>query len=279
MTIFSLELTVFLGYKDLQLLTDLIDWYNSVKNPWVHKTIQGGAQEIPGVWVNLLGATTPDLLRTALPLEAIGGGLISRMLLIYAKKKGQKIDSEFKTDEELELKKKLHLDLLDISRIGGEFTIDPKCKEFYINWYHDYNEEKECQDDRFAGYFERKPTTLRKLSIILSASRSNDKIIQADDLKQGLELLKSVESVMYYSLHGIGKNPQADTMEKIMTEIALRKECSVPHLMKKFRDDVSRFELENILKALDLMKYCTIYENTGKIVFIEEFKDTTEEKN
>jgi hypothetical protein len=76
---------------------------------------------------------------------------------------------------------------------------------------------------------------------------------------------------MYFALQGIGKNEYAGTMNKIMVELLKVEESSVSSLMAQFRDDVTKFELDNIMKALDTMKFCSVYENTGRIIVNKEF--------
>ena len=270
-TVLSKELTVFLGFRNTDLLGDLTDWYDSVDTVWIHKTIQGNAQEIPSVWVNLLGATTPDLLRASLPQEAIGGGLTARMLFIYAEKRGKKAPSNLESEEEITLRQLLSNDLQIISSLGGQFKISSECMDFYNSWYLEYDEEEACKDARFLGYFNRKPTTLRKLGMILSASRNDSKIIELCDLQLGLNMLERVESTMYWALQGIGRNEIADITHKVMLEIARLKDCSIAHLMWRFKDDLTKFELDKVFGSLESMKFCYINPGTGSVKLNPKF--------
>ena len=86
LTIFSPELTVFLGHNNFQLMSDLTDWYDC-RQKWIYRTKNMGTDEIVGVWVNLIGATTPSLIQTALPMDAIGGGLTSRIIFVCEQNK------------------------------------------------------------------------------------------------------------------------------------------------------------------------------------------------
>ena len=88
LTIFAPELTVFLGYNNFQLMSDITDWYDC-RRKWTYRTKNMGTDVIDGVYVSLFGATTPELIRTTLPLDAIGGGLTSRMIFVYEPNKGK----------------------------------------------------------------------------------------------------------------------------------------------------------------------------------------------
>jgi len=81
-TIVANELSVFIGQKNLKLLADLTDLYDSHKS-WEYQTKHGyqttkgktkTTDIISGVCINILGGTAPDWIPTILPQEAIGGG-------------------------------------------------------------------------------------------------------------------------------------------------------------------------------------------------------------
>jgi len=82
LTIYASELTVFLGYQNTQLIMDLTDWYDC-EDEWKYTLKTKPSNNIQGVWVNLLGATTPQQLRASLPDDAIGGGLSSRTIFVF----------------------------------------------------------------------------------------------------------------------------------------------------------------------------------------------------
>ena len=54
MTLYSSELTVFLGYGARELLAMLCKWYDCEPR-YVYDTIQRGKEEVPNVWCNLWG--------------------------------------------------------------------------------------------------------------------------------------------------------------------------------------------------------------------------------
>ncbi|MEG0299766.1 MAG: hypothetical protein RR609_09400, partial [Aurantimicrobium sp.] len=56
LTIFSPELTVFLGYNNMQLMSDLTDWFDCADR-WEYRTKNAGTSIITGVYINLIGAT------------------------------------------------------------------------------------------------------------------------------------------------------------------------------------------------------------------------------
>lgn len=267
MTIHCPELTVFLGYQNLDLLTALIDWYDSNKDPWTYRTGNAGNQEIVGIWANILGASTPDLLRAALPLVSIGGGLIGRMILLFSFGREKKIYNDLPTKEEDHLESLLKEDLVHMSRMSGPFHFTDTFVDVATEFYYNFDEEEACKDPRFEGYFNRKVATLYKLSMIFSACRDNTMVVTPEDFVRGVEFLDEVEHSMYWALQGIGRNVLADLTTKVMYEIGRTKDTTLGNLMARFKDDSSKYEMEVVLKTLTAIGYCTYIINTGKVTF------------
>lgn len=256
MTIFSEELTVFLGFNNKQLISDLTEWYDCAKR-WKYETKHQGIDNIVNVWVNMIGATTPELVQATMPREAVGGGLTSRMIFVYAHRKGKVVVYPIRTPEELELGKLLSIDLESISMLSGEFIPSTKFLERYAPWYEDLENNVPFTDVRFSGYMERRATHLRKLSMILSASRSDDKIIREQDFDTALRILQSTERDMSRAFGGAGRAETSDVLFSVWTMIANSGQTTYSEILSAFRYDVSHDELQKILTTLNIMKEIT----------------------
>ena len=255
LTIFSKELTVFLGYNNQQLMADLTDWYDCA-NKWEYRTKNMGTDDITGIWVNLIGATTPDLLQTTLPRDAIGGGLTSRIIFVYENKKDHTEPFPVQTQGELDLCDLLRQDLERISMLQGEYTVTPGFIDRWIEWYVKVdNSPPPFEDHRFAGYFERRPTHMYKLCMIFNAARSDDMCIDVIDFERALELLMQTEKMMPYTFSGLGKSPQSDTLNRVLTVIGMRKKVSISELQNMFWADADKKTLEGIVATVIQMKY------------------------
>jgi hypothetical protein len=270
LTIFSQELTVFLGYNNVQLMSDLADWFDCRKK-WTYRTKNMGTDEIEGVWVNLIGATTPKLIQSSMPLDAIGLGLTSRMIFIYEEKKGKIVPDPFLTRREMELRAKLVTDLTRISQLQGPFKVTGEFVSTWTEWYISQEGRPPFQDDRFAGYFERRPTHVMKLSMILNASRTDSMLITHEDLLSAITVLNETEKKMPMTFSGVGKSSQAELVARSMAIIGNAKRTTFENLMYMFRNDASKWELERTLDALVSMKFCNWITNTGEIVVNDKF--------
>ena len=267
MTILNSELTVFLGYNNPRLLDDLTDWYDC-KRRWTYRTKHEGEFPISAVWVNLFGATTPELIRTSLPPTAIGGGLTSRMLFIYAAAKRRTIPNP-SLDPTLE--EDLLYDLEQIVRLSGEFTTTEECARTRHDWYMYNDAHQPFQDAIFSAYCDRRIATVTKLSIIMCAARTDDKLIEARDFLRAVEFLENAEELMPMALTGAGQGKYADIMSRLMADIAGSKECTLDTLMWRFRHDVTRWEMERLLASLEAMQFCVFITNTKKILYNNNF--------
>lgn len=271
LTIYSQELTVFLGYNNLHLMSDLTDWYDCRKR-WTYRTKHQGTDVIEGVWVNLIGATTPKLIQVAMPMDAIGLGLTSRIIFVYEEKKGKSVPDPFQTPEELALRAKLVSDLEQIAMSAGPFKVTEGFVNAWTEWYLSQEGNPPFQDERFAGYFERRPAHVMKLSMILNASRTDKKTIDDGDLKSAIEMLEATEVKMPLTFSGIGASNQAAILARVMAEVGNRKEVTFAELMTILRHDATKWDLERVLEALEAMKFCMLM-SKGRIVYNEDFKE------
>lgn len=134
LTIYSEELTVFLDGRNPQMMIDMTAWFDC-KDVWIYDTKHQGTDKIIGVWINLLGATTPTLISSALPQDAVGGGLTSRMIFVYERKKYKSVADTTFTKEEIALEKSLLIDLNAIWSMKGDFKMTEECEQLWETWY------------------------------------------------------------------------------------------------------------------------------------------------
>lgn len=222
LTVFSPELTVFLGYNNTQLMSDLTDWFDCSEK-WVYRTKTAGTDDISGVFINLLGATTPDLIRSTLPLDAIGGGLTSRMIFVFEEKKGKIVPFPFVSEETRKLETKLYYDIECINMLQGQFKFT---KEFLSHWGDWYTAQEGKNpfganyNKAFDGYIERRPTQVLKLSMVMNASRTDEMVLDEPDLARAIDLLERTEKKMPRAFGGIGMSQNAQLTYAISELIA-----------------------------------------------------------
>ncbi len=254
LTIWSQELTVFLGYQNHQLMSDLTDWYDC-RSQWIYRTKNSGTDEIIGVFVMLFGATTPDLLRSTMSLDAIGGGLTSRMIFIYEENKGKVCPYPAFSMEEKALFEDLKHDLARIHLLNGQFRTTQEFLKRWIEWYTWQERHPPFKDPRFAGYIERRANHIMKLAMICNASRCDDMIVTDTDLNRAIDILEGAEIKMTQALSGIGNLPNVNVMTKIMQDVGLTGKILFSDLLERHKHDIDKWGLEKILDSLAAMKF------------------------
>jgi len=271
LTIHSAELAVFLGYRNSVLMSDLCDWYDC-RDRWRYRTKTQGEDDVVGVFVNLLGATTPELLQNTMSVDAIGSGLPSRIVFVYENARGRRCPDAFITDKERTIKDMLVRDLDQIFQLCGTFKVSQEYLDAYTEYYlKEGAEANSVQDDRFSGYCERRATHLRKLSMILNAARTNDMTITKQDFLAAHELLIRTEKKMPLTFAGTGRNSQADILNKAVMFIGGAGEMTQQELMRlMYRDvDFRTFEALIIhLKQLGIVSAVTDAKGTTLLKYI-----------
>lgn len=277
LTIFSKEFTVFLGYHNHELMASLCDWYDCDKK-WTYDTISRDKEEIIGVWVNLIGGTTPDLIQSSLPIESIGGGLTSRIIFVFEEKKGKLVTMPVQTQKELELREYLLHDLEKISMLSGTFSYTEKFVDLWTEWCIDAEGNPPFYDKKFEGYIGRRRTHLMKLSMIISASHGqHDLSVSRDDLADAIELLDEVEGKMEYTFKGVGQSNIAALINQSTAFLINSNTDEIPFFQyaRHFSDDMDKFTMDRVTNTLEASNIIKIINKPGtdSVIKVLESRD------
>lgn len=264
MTIFSEEFTVFLGYRNLELMSSLCDWFDC-KDRWCYDTIKRDNEEIVGVWVNLLGGTTPDLIQSSFPTESIGGGLTSRIIFVNEEKRDKLVIFPAATKAEIELQQYLIQDLEKISLLSGIVHLDTQAMGFYADWCMKAADNPPFHDKKFDGYNGRRRRHLNALATVCSASHSDSLTISLDDIERAAHLLAEVEVKMGTVFRGIGKSDISVIMSDAITYIMNSSTAEIPLWMflRRFEGDADKFTIDRLLGTLEASKYIKVIHRPG----------------
>lgn len=259
MTIFSDEFTVFLGYHNRELMAALCDWFDC-KDRWVYDTIKRDREEIVGVWVNILGGTTPDNIQSSFPMEAIGGGLTSRIIFVNEEKSDKLVIFPAATAAEIELQQYLIQDLEQIALLSGSARFTEGAMKFYADWCVKAAKNPPFQDRKFDGYNGRRRRHLNALSMICSASRSNKLIISENDIQRAAEFMSEVEMKMGTVFRGIGRSDMSALLNDAITYIVASKIDEIPlwEFSRRFEGDADKLAMDRILGTMESAKYIKV---------------------
>jgi len=258
-TIFSDEFNVFLGHGRQEFMTALTDWFDCPQN-WQYRTKSQGTDSISGMWVNLLAATTPDALQSALPDEAIGGGFTSRIIFVFEEEKRKAVPFPWETKEEAELYKTLLEDLEQIHTMMGQFKVTDSFNDVWGPWYKFELEQNPPIDHRlFQGYNSRRQVHTMKLAMVLSAAMSNDMLLEGKHLKMADELLTKTEAKMPRVFLGTGSSRYDKVTARMMSTIAKEGEISLRRLCTIHRRDLEdKRHAAGLVEFLGQIGFCKV---------------------
>ena len=251
LSIISKEFESFLGQKKentkmLVFLTDIFD----APDKWEYRTKGSGEDSAVAAYVNLLAATTPDSIASSLPVQAIGGGLTSRVMFVWAKGRQKKVTAPEKPPKELQ--DKIIQDLIAISRITGPYTLSPTCFKAWDNWYQGYDEENAgrlAQDKAFRGWYSRKPLYIQKLAIINTAMQTSSRIIEWGAFAQAIADVEEVEQSMGNTFNAVGRSELSPDVNTVLVEIQTRKAVSEATLLQIMWRDVDAKKFDNVIET------------------------------
>lgn len=264
LSIFSNEFTVFLGYYNRELITALCDWYDCHAR-WTYDTIKRDKEEVIGVWVNLLAGTTPDNIQSSLPMEAIGGGLTSRIIFVFEEKKNKLVVFPAPTQQEIELQQMLTHDLEQITLMSGCFRFSEEYIGAYTEWCHVADANPPFYDKKFDGYCGRRRNHLMSLAMVCSASRDDSLVLVKEDFTRSAELLAEVEVKMGLVFRGMGKSDISSLINDAIVFIqnSLTPDIPIWQFARYFEGNMDKLSMDRVLFTLEASNYIKLVKRPG----------------
>ena len=278
MTVYSEEFTVFLGYKNNELISTLCNWYDCEED-WEYHTIKRDKEKVKGVWVTLIGGTTPDLIRSSLPPDSIGGGLTSRIIFVYAEEADCISIFPTETAELKELKECLIKDLEHISLLCGDFSWTQDYMDLWADWRNEDKKNPPFHDPKFDGYCGRRKVHLMKLAMIMAVSRTpldeGDLILTRDDLERAIATLVEVEDKMALTFAGMGKSDIAELMFRANMFVKSSKTNEIPYrdFARYFESDADKLTLDRVTSTMEATGTIQLIKRPGADTIIKVLGD------
>jgi len=250
LSIWSEEFQVFLSERDPTLVASLTDLFDCA-DTWKYSTVKRGVEDISNCWLTIIGAITPSLLQSKLSQDAVGGGLLSRIIFVVGYGARKKIAMQFLSKEDLVLQEKLTQELQRIALLAGPFKLKRDFLTSYIDWYENYSSSEGVSNDKFLGYNARRALHLNKLCMIVSASESDDMEIHAHHFKKSLAILEATEQEMPNAFQGFGLANHAQVYAKLVRFIESSKGFTYEELISNFAIDALPHELLEYMKIAE----------------------------
>src|SRR4030095_7986575 len=210
------------------------------------RKLRGSSYMIKEPTVNALIGCAPEWLLTSMPRSALGGGLFSRMLLVY--EPGRKrlialpddeIDGKLVEDMALMLGRKAK------EIVGGvlqaRLVYDEDAKRRFREWYVENDTALKAADEKMAVYLSRKPDHAHRIvmNLLLASDTQGpirDWLLTADTLilETALAILAYIEEGMQniYQFSGINDKAGEDKI-RVLRFIEKARKISHSELMRK----------------------------------------------
>lgn len=252
-TLFSSELGNLIAQNDRDMLDTLTNLFDCAS--FSKETLKDGEKFIENPCLNLVACTTPEWISSNIPAYMIGGGLVSRCVMVYADTKRQLSaypGMSDRADLEKAMLPGLVADLKEISEMTGEMQLTQQALEWGEEWYKTHWTSKDrLGDSRANGYIARKQTHVHKLAMVLSAAKSNSMIITRADLIEAERLVGELEVNMPFLFDQMGKSKEATQTERIVEFIRTKPGATLKECYHYVHKDFPRLQdFEAVMKGL-----------------------------
>ncbi len=238
----------------ISLLTDLYD-----NDDFEYSTKGRGTETVRNPCLSILGGSTVQWIKEAIPTVSISGGFTSRLVLVYWDTPRPGVSRPKMSEGDKQIKKDIVYDLCQVAKLRGRFEMTDEAGSFYDYEYNRFRKESHLIDDvTLDGYAGRRHDILVKVSMIVSASKRDDKRIEKGDIEDALKLMLGVESFMPTVMQAITAKEIGDVFDEITRFLAKHKKLSKAQLVKRFRNKMTAPELDVMLETLEQEKVVSI---------------------
>lgn len=204
------EFNNFVGNGNIEFLSMLGGLWDH-EGPYKNKVKNSKSVELMNPFVSILAGNTATGFSLAFPIESIGQGIFSRILLVHGESTGKKITfpDAPSAHKESELIAQLHAIKHIANRQAG---VSDKAKLLLDAIYKGTGK---LDDVRFESYHNRRFPHLIKLCLVLSAA-SLRATIEEEDVVRANTVLTHAEHGMPKALGEFGKSKNSDVSHKLI---------------------------------------------------------------
>lgn len=219
-----------------EFIACLTDFYDC-PDFWERATKKDGKKiTLKNVCMNILAGSTFDYLGKLVSDENIQGGFASRLIYIMHNEKLVRTQ-EFQNgldEEDKRLRKEyrdaLVVDLAAINRMTGPMVADPEFARAWEAWYPKFEEMRQSyESEKLQSILARTNTNVLKVSMLLSAAESDDRILRIHHWEKARDLVTTagaqVPDIFRQSKAAQGASAGGTTLTHYITTTVLRQKA------------------------------------------------------
>lgn len=252
------ELSTFLtsAQYNTGLVDKLTDFYDC-KDHDSDSTITRGHVELENIYATMFAATTPDTLATTIPVEAFGGGFMSRCIIAEMKPQQTTriIPAPYYPKNAPDRDEMANRMIWIMNNKRGEYALTEEAYDFYSEWYR--KEIIELRDKASKGEVDhrdnRKTQNVLKLALVLSLQRySHDHWVTVEDLKFAIRALEYTNNSALETLEDIVIDGKQDgRMHKFLRIIRKAGVEGIPRTAMSRNHNFKKAEIDKFLEELE----------------------------
>jgi hypothetical protein len=266
--------------SELQTLLGSSDWMTTFlcetwdRKDFEYDTKTAGSSIVKNMCVSLIGACVPAYIQSLSKetAAAINGGFTARAVFVYANEKSKNIEwpkSFSQLQNGADIYKKLQDDIITISNLRGEFSIDPYAKAIFEDFYRSNAVRHLHTDSDVMQHFKsRIHVHAFKVAMTLSAAAGDSLTINKQDMQVAITLVKQVQANLDRAFRGFGTSQLAEVTSRIQEFIEHRGQTTRKEILTFNHKYASPEDIDRILYVLRQIDYIK-EENVGNKIVIK----------
>jgi hypothetical protein len=235
LTVSASELGVFFKTDDADMMDILITlWDGSILHKEQMKESSSMLVEKP--LLNFNGCTTPSWVTRAVPIHMKEGGLMSRIILVYAERKAKLVSYPglVVPVNHADVRGRLIADLESMMLLKGKYRLSGAAVKLGTEWYENLYSKMLKHDD---WVLTRRQTHVHKLAIVIAASKRDELVIEAEDLQQALDQLGPLDAYRRRVMESIGSNIHTEIASKLVDYLMVEGTANLSTVYELFHRD------------------------------------------
>ena len=270
LAVWSEEFRVFLSERDPDFIPAVTDIFDCPER-WKYSSETKGVVDLSNCYLTIMGAITPEMLQARLSRSAVGGGLLSRIILVVGHGPEKRIAKPLVSKKDAELFKNLIHDLKEISNLCGPFLIEEFFLKVYTEWYESSSYDDGVINQKLLGYNGRRALHLTKLCMIICASESDDMVLLPHHFEKALAILELTEKGMGSAFQCLSVGGVPTETANILAWIEDRERFEWDEILNKFR--MLPHQLNEVLKIAEHCGLVKIQSSATKTVYFVQIKN------
>lgn len=213
-----------------------------------YRTRGRGIEHIRNPCLSILGGTTVYWIKEALSVSAITGGFTARIIFVYLPSRDKNVAWPKLSQVNIKRADNIIHDMNEIAKLRGPFSLNDEAMDIFEKEYETFNSSSDLiHNPLTSGYASKRHVNLLKVSMTMSASRSDDREVDKGDINVAIKALRSIEVNLSRVMRAISMTEVGDLCEFVINIVRQKKAITRSDLLKATRHKVTAAQLDDIM--------------------------------